>query len=129
MVDHNASCSSGTPNTPATFTDTPEFVTSPQLLAELDGVLRREKFRRYASEAEVEAYVELLRRESIVVDDPEPTREPLGEDPDDEYLIALARAARVEALVSGDRHLLRLRGRIPVLTPREYVGSLRHRHR
>jgi predicted nucleic acid-binding protein len=48
---------------------------------------------------------------------------------DDEYLIALARAARVEALVSGDQHLLRLRGEIPVLTAREYVGSLQHRRR
>ncbi len=101
-----------------------ELVTSPQLLAELDEVLRREKFRRYATEVEVEAYLDLLRRESIVVDDPDPASEPLGEDPDDEYLIALARAARVEALVSGDPHLLRLRGQIPALTPREFLESL-----
>ncbi len=101
-----------------------ELVTSPQLLAELDEVLRREKFRRYATEAEVEAYVDLLRRESIVVDDPDPTPERLGEDPDDEYLITLARAARVEALVSGDPHLIRLRRQIPALTPREFLESL-----
>jgi uncharacterized protein len=104
-----------------------ELVTSPQLLAELDTVLHREKLRRYASEAEVEAYVELLQLESIAVDDPEPAREPLSEDPDDEYLVALARVARVEALVCGDQHLLRLRGEIPVLTQREYVQSLQHR--
>jgi len=101
-----------------------ELVTSPQLLAELDEVLRREKFRRYATEAEVEVYVDLLRRESIVVDDPDPTPERLGEDPDDEYLITLARAARVEALVSGDPHLIRLRRQIPALTPREFLESL-----
>lgn len=104
-----------------------ELVTSPQLLAELDEVLRREKFRRYATEAEVEAYVDLLRRESIVVDDPDPALEALSEDPDDEYLIALARAARVEALVSGDPHLVRLRGEIPALTPREFLESLHNR--
>lgn len=100
-----------------------ELVTSPLLLSELSDVLGREKFRRYASEAEVEAYVLLIRRESIVVDDPEPA-EPLGEDPDDEYLVALARAGRVEALVTGDAHLLRLRAQIPARTPREFLESL-----
>jgi putative PIN family toxin of toxin-antitoxin system len=101
-----------------------ELVASPLLLDELREVLARRKFRRYATEAEVETYVDLLRRESILFDDPEPPAEPLGPDPDDEYLISLARVARVEALVSGDPHLLGLRGRIPVLTPREFLESL-----
>jgi putative PIN family toxin of toxin-antitoxin system len=104
-----------------------ELVTSPQLLEELDDVLHREKFRRYATETELEVYVELIRRESIILDDPEPVPERLSEDPDDEYLIALARAARVEALVSGDPHLTLLRGQIPVLTPREFLDSLQTR--
>jgi hypothetical protein len=46
------------------------------------------------TEAEVEAYVGLLRRESIVLDEPSPAAEPLGEDPDDACLIDLGRAAR-----------------------------------
>jgi putative PIN family toxin of toxin-antitoxin system len=100
-----------------------ELVTSTRLLTELDEVLRRERFRRYATEADVSDYVELLRREGVVVDDPDPVHEPLCEDPDDEYLIARARAARV-SLVSGDPHLLRLRGELPVLTPREFLESL-----
>ena len=104
-----------------------ELVTSPQLLRELEEVLGREKFRRYASVADVEAYVAFLRDESVVIDDAEPAGAPLSEDPDDEYLVALARAARVEALVSGDQHLLRLRGALPVLSPREYLQSLEHR--
>lgn len=104
-----------------------ELVTSPHLLSELAEVLQREKFRRYATEAEVEAYVDVLRSESIVVEDPDPTPEPLCDDPDDEYLITLARAARVEALVSGDPHLLSLRGKIPVVTPRECLESLQSR--
>jgi uncharacterized protein len=101
-----------------------ELVTSSNLLGELADVLRREKFRHYVDVAEVETYIEFLRLESTVLDDPEPSSEPLGDDPDDEYLIALARAARAEALVSGDSHLLRLRDVIPVLTPREFLGSL-----
>jgi putative PIN family toxin of toxin-antitoxin system len=101
-----------------------EVVASPMLLAELGDVLRRPKFRRFVSEVEVNAYVELIRRESIVVDDPAPSREPLSGDPDDEYLIDLARAARVDALVTGDAHLLELRELLPVRTPREFLESL-----
>jgi len=56
--------------------------------------------------------------------DPEPPAVPLSEDPGDEYLIQLARAARADALVSGDPHLTRLRSRIPVKTPREFLDSL-----
>jgi putative PIN family toxin of toxin-antitoxin system len=101
-----------------------ELVVSPLLLTELSGVLRREKFRRYVTEAEVDAFVELVRAASILVDDPDPSSDPIGVDPGDEYLIALARAARVDALVSGDPHLSRLRPAIPVLSPREFLDSL-----
>lgn len=41
----------------------------------------------------------------------------------DDYLIALA-AERNAALVSGDRHLLDLKGRIPVYSPRDFLGLL-----
>ena len=37
--------------------------------------------------------------ESIHLEDPEPSPEPLGDDPDDEYLIAPARVAGAEVLV------------------------------
>jgi len=43
---------------------------------------------------------------------------------DDEYLITLARSARVEALVSGDDHLLRLGGVIPAVSPHAFLKSL-----
>ena len=101
-----------------------ELVTSPALLAELGAVLRRDKFRPYVSLEEAEAFVELIRRESTSMEDPEPPEVPLSEDPGDEYLIQLARAARADALVSGDPHLTRLRSRIPVKTPRDFLDSL-----
>ncbi|HET8605548.1 MAG TPA: putative toxin-antitoxin system toxin component, PIN family [Gaiellaceae bacterium] len=104
-----------------------ELVTSPLLLTELGEVLAREKFRRYATRDEVDAYLDLLRRESVVLDDPGTAPDPASEDPDDDYLIALAAAARVDALVSGDRHLLRLRETIPVQTPREFLQLLASR--
>ena len=102
-----------------------ELVTSPPLLTELEDVLGREKFRRYVTAEEAEAFVELLRGESVLVPDPEPPALPLSEDPGDEYLITLARTAGVDALVSGDPHVLRLRSRIPAMTAGEFLERLR----
>ncbi len=49
----------------------------------------------------------------------------LTADPDDDYLVALARAAGADYLVSGDRHLLELTDpEPPVLTPREFLALL-----
>jgi predicted nucleic acid-binding protein len=44
-------------------------------------------------------------------------------DPGDDYLIALASSQRA-ALVSGDKHLLDLAGKIPVFSPREFIRLL-----
>lgn len=100
------------------------MIVSQMLLAELVDVLHRPKLRRYVLEDEADAYVELIRQQSIVMDDPAPSFEPLGADPDDGYLIDLARASRVHALVTGDARLLDLRDIIPVRTPREFLESL-----
>jgi putative PIN family toxin of toxin-antitoxin system len=101
-----------------------EIIVSPLLLAELRDVLRRDKFRRYVSEAEADAYVELIRSDGIVRADPRPPPEPLSADPGDEYLIDLARDAQADALVTGDAHLLDLRAIIPAMTPAEYLELL-----
>jgi predicted nucleic acid-binding protein len=53
-----------------------------------------------------------------------PTEPPVrSTDPGDDYLIALAHAQRA-ALVSGDKHLLRLSGEIPVFSPRDFLALL-----
>ena len=101
-----------------------ELLLSPLLIAELRDVLRRDKFRRYVSEAEADAYVELIRTEGVVRADPAPSPEPLSADPDDEFLIDLARDARADALVTGDAHLLELRAIIPAMTPAEFLETL-----
>jgi putative PIN family toxin of toxin-antitoxin system len=101
-----------------------ELITSPELLRELHTVLLRDKFRAYATVEEVDAFVTVIREASTSVTDPEPSGSRLSEDPGDEYLIALARGASVDALVSGDPHLLKLRSRIPVRSPREFLDSL-----
>ncbi len=104
-----------------------ELVASPTLLAELRAVLGREKFPRYVTLAEAVAYVDLIGHEARIVDDPAPSAPPLSADPDDEYLVDLARVAAVDALVSGDAHLLDLRDRLPVMTPAEFLAMLASR--
>jgi putative PIN family toxin of toxin-antitoxin system len=101
-----------------------ELVASPTLLAELREVLGRDKFRRYVTETDVDAYVDLIRHEATILDDPTPSARPLSADPDDEYLLDLARAAAADVLVSGDAHLLDLRGHLPVVTPAEFLAML-----
>jgi putative PIN family toxin of toxin-antitoxin system len=103
-----------------------ELVVSPILLAELGDVLGRPKFRPYVTAAEAAAYVELIGHEGLIHDDP-PPGEPLSADPDDQYLLDLARAAAADVLVSGDSHLLVLRDVVPVMTPAEFLASLANR--
>jgi len=101
-----------------------ELVVSPTLLAELSDVLRRPKLRHYVNEPEADAFVEFIRTASIVINDPQPPAQPLTADPGDDYLIGLAAAAKIDALVSGDADLLDLRDQLPVMTPREFLESL-----
>jgi len=98
-----------------------ELVASPRLIGELTGVLLRERFRRYASAAEVHEFVADLAAVATLVPDP-PDPAPIARDPNDDYLIALAVAARADMLVSGDRDLTDLaEPPVPVLTPRAFL--------
>lgn len=99
-----------------------ELIASPLLLEELESVLRREKFRRYVDLDAVGAYLDLLRREAQLAEDPETPSSIRCADPDDEYLVALAHS-RNAALVSGDRHLLELAEKIPVFSPVEFLAA------
>ena len=101
-----------------------ELLISPMLLAELARVLGRPKFRRYATEREVRAYVAFLQRFATLCADVEsPTR--LSPDPGDDYLVALARSHSASFLVSGDAHLCQLKNtQPPVLTPRAFLNKL-----
>ena len=99
-----------------------ELIVSPLVLEELKLVLSREKFRRYVDLGVVDQYVELLRRDAAMADDPAEPPPIRCADPEDDYLIALAHS-RGAALVSGDGHLLELAGEIPVFTPSEFLAA------
>jgi putative PIN family toxin of toxin-antitoxin system len=101
-----------------------DLVVSPKLLAELEEVLLRPKFRAYVDEHDVRAFTEALAAEAITVGDPAGV-ERITPDPDDDYLIALGVAAGADAIVSGDVHLTELGGSpVAVLTPRELLERL-----
>src|SRR6266566_2592289 len=69
-----------------------ELVVSPQLIAELTEVLDRPRFRRWVSTEAASGFIAGLEEDAVMVDDPPP---PTGvtPDPDDDYIVGLARAA------------------------------------
>jgi putative PIN family toxin of toxin-antitoxin system len=101
-----------------------ELVISPVILEELADVLARPKLRTRVSPAQAAAYVAVLGAESAFHDDPPPAGLGLCADPDDEFLIDLARSAGADAIVSGDAHLHDLRATLPVMTPAEFLALL-----
>jgi len=100
------------------------MVVCPLLLAELEDVLLRPKFRGRLPESAARRYVELLVR--AAERHPDPVVQPgATADPDDDYLVALTRSVAVDYLVSGDPHLTKLElAIVPMLTPRAFLERL-----
>jgi putative PIN family toxin of toxin-antitoxin system len=102
-----------------------DVVVSPVLLAELDRVLGYEKIRRRVAPEDAQELVAELRHHAVVVEDPIEVEAGVTRDPDDDYLVALARLAGADVLVSGDPHITEVPGlEPPVLTPRELLEIL-----
>ena len=83
------------------------LVSSPALLVELADVLSRTKFDavlRRTSTSRERLLAEVRQLTQVL--DPPPLAQPVCRDPDDDKVLALALAARVELIVSGDRDLL-----------------------
>ena len=100
-----------------------QAIVSPLLLAELRRGLSDPKLRTRIPPSDADAAVRWLRGGATVIDDPTQQPPVRSEDPGDDYLIALAAHQRA-ALVSGDRHLLALSGRIPVYSPSDFLDVL-----
>jgi putative PIN family toxin of toxin-antitoxin system len=101
-----------------------DVIVSSLLLYELERVLRRPKFVASISTVQIDALLSALSEEGVVVADPD-AQTGVTPDPGDDYLVALARAADAECIVSGDTHLTQLRDpRPPVLTPPDFRRTL-----
>jgi putative PIN family toxin of toxin-antitoxin system len=104
-----------------------DLVVSPSLLAELERVLAYDKIRSRIRPDEAEQLVDELRRHAVIVDDPEEIERGVTRDPNDDYLVALARSAGADVLVSGDPHITQVIGlEPPALTPRQLLATLDH---
>lgn len=102
-----------------------QLLASPQLLAELVGVLERPKSSVHVGKGRVEGLIGQVASSANLYTDPTPSAESLTGDPKDDYLVALARVAQADFLVSGDAHLTGLEDpNPPILTPRELVERL-----
>ncbi len=81
------------------------LIACPEPLAELDDVLARPKFVRWSADGRAVAYVAAFAAGSERRPDPAEVS-PSVRDPADDYLVALAREAHADVLVSLDRDLL-----------------------
>jgi hypothetical protein len=99
-----------------------DLVVSDLLLAELERALGYPKLRARISVEDAAALNSPLREGAIEGHDP-PDPPARSDDPGDDYLLALAERERA-LLVSGDRHLLALSDRLPVLSPRAFLARL-----
>lgn len=100
-----------------------ELIVSEHLLEEVERTLRSPKFDGRGTPRDKQAFVALLRDVAFGVADPSEPPLLRSSDPDDDYLLALARREHA-SLVSGDVHLLELRDRAPIFTPRDLLDRL-----
>jgi len=92
------------------------------LLAAQTRVFDYPKLRSRISETESRQFIELLKHQGEIVDDPDLSLPVHPSVPDDDFLIALAATTR-SVIVSGDHHFLDLADRLPVHSPPRFWNS------
>lgn len=107
-----------------------ELASSAALLAELQGVLSREKFARQLAKRGInvaDVFDGYAATVNIVT--PATIAPTITRDPADDQVLAAALAARADLIVSGDAHLLDVKSfkGIEIVTAREAVERLEHR--
>ncbi len=96
-------------------------VVSVMLFQELEDVLARPKFRDVLGQETTDRFLTDLLEVAEWAQDPKEAPATLSRDPDDDYLLALARSAQVDVLVSGDRDLTDLADtKPPIETPTQF---------
>lgn len=101
-----------------------EILLSEEVVREINDVLSRERFDRYVIWEEREQFLQLLIRETTLVEITEEIQE--CRDPKDDKFLELAVSSGASHLITGDTDLLALdpfRG-IRILTPKQFLDSL-----
>jgi putative PIN family toxin of toxin-antitoxin system len=100
-------------------------VISTTLFEELEDVLERPAFKDVLGQEAADRFVAGLLAVAEWALDPEDEPVVLTRDPDDDYLLVLARSAQVDVLVSGDRDLTDLTDtQPPIQTPAQFSQRL-----
>lgn len=99
-----------------------EVVLSHFVLDELRRVLPRLRARHGLSDAEIADLVDCLAFEAELVE-PDDTIEPALTDAFDQPVLGTLRSAQADALITGDKALLALAPRCPVLTPAAFWAA------
>ena len=103
---------------------TVEMVACPALIAEVRENLTEPYFRALLDEGEAAQAASAIERVAVMLGDPVDP-EPVLRDSSDDYLLALARSAKAEAIVTGDKDLLDHAGlQPPAISAREATGRL-----
>lgn len=101
-----------------------EVVVCPALLAEVESVLGRPRLRKRVDPGVADLFLATVRRIANVVADPASVVAETR-DPDDDYLVALAREHGVDWIVTGDKDLLEWEGqKPPAITPAAFEELL-----
>ena len=108
------------------FWEQDKFVvlTSKAILEELAKVLLDKRLKRYIclSKIEVRQYLRFIGQNSLVLRVKNQVKI-IEEDPSDNKFLSLAELGRVEFIISGDKHLLKLKQfkKTKIVSPREFV--------
>lgn len=98
------------------------MLASPAILREIAGVLREDL---QWQESEVVAHLKLVARVAQIVA-PNITLQVIDDDPDDDRILECALAGKASLIVSGDRHLRKLRSfrGIAIVQPSDFLRTL-----
>jgi putative PIN family toxin of toxin-antitoxin system len=104
-----------------------ELIVCEHLLGEVQKALDHPRIAgKYGlTRREISDVVDLFRRGSLLMPDPADPRRAVPDDPNDDYLVALAIDSQAEALVTRDRHFEKVRiDKIEILTPGRFLRRL-----
>jgi uncharacterized protein len=101
-----------------------DVVICPAVLAEVEEVLRRPRLQKHIEPELTDLYLATVRRIAHLVDDPVSIAT-ATRDPNDDYLIALARHHDADYIVTGDKDLLEWDDQVPpAITPAAFEDLL-----
>jgi hypothetical protein len=103
---------------------------SSSIIAEIHAILSYTHIRRKyeVSKEEIDELITLLEQDSLLVHSNTKIIDTIAKDPSDDKVLVCAMEAKVDFIVSGDRHLLDLgiyQG-IPILTARQFIEQFQN---